>query len=91
MDDDLKEFLAQIAGRQDARIEALEAKLTAMEARLDAKIEKVETTLLAEFHKWASPVDARARTHSAALRAIDLEMEALSDRVQKLEGENPPQ
>ena len=91
MNEELKQFLTQIAERQDARIEALEGKLTAMEARLDAVIEKVETTLLAEFHKWASPADARARTHSAALRAIDLEMEALTDRVQKLEGEKPPQ
>jgi len=91
VNEELKQFLTQIAERQDARIEALEGKLTAMEARLDAVIEKVETTLLAEFHKWASPADARARTHSAALRAIDLEMEALTDRVQKLEGEKPPQ
>jgi hypothetical protein len=39
----------------------------------------VETNLLTEFHKWASPVEARQRTHAAALRAVDLEMEALSD------------
>ena len=45
----------------------------------------VETTLLTEFHKWASPVEARQRTHAAALRAVDLEMEALSDRVANLE------
>jgi hypothetical protein len=62
--------------------------LVAMEARMIAKIEEVETTLSTEFHKWASPADARARTHAAALRAIDLEIESLSDRVQKLEGRN---
>jgi hypothetical protein len=90
MDQELKQFLTQIAEHQDARMEALEQKLAALETRLDAKIEKVETTLLTEFQKWASPTDARLRTHSAALRAIDLEMEALSDRVQKLEGK-PPQ
>ena len=50
------------------------------------RIEQVETTLLTEFHKWASPIEARARTHSAALRAVDLEMEHLTDRVTKLEG-----
>ena len=37
----------------------LKAYLDAMERRildaLDAKIEKVETSLLTEFHKWASP------------------------------------
>ena len=53
--------------------------------RVDERIEKVETTLLTELHKWASPVEARQRTHAAALRAVDLEMEALSDRVKKLE------
>ena len=45
----------------------------------------VETTLLTEFHKWASPAEARHRTHAAALRAVDPEMEALSDRVANLE------
>jgi hypothetical protein len=52
------------------------------------QLERVETTLLTEFHKWASPLEMRVRSHSATLRALDLEVEALSDRV-KLEG-NPP-
>jgi len=39
-----------------------------------------------EFHKWASPLEARQRTHSVALRALDLEMEQMDDRVKKLEG-----
>jgi hypothetical protein len=30
-------------------------------------------------------MEARQRTHSAAMRALDLEMEALDDRVKKLE------
>ncbi len=47
------------------------------------QLRTVETTLLTEFHKWASPSEARQRTHTAALRAIDLEMEALSERVAK--------
>ena len=51
-----------------------------------AQLERVETALLTEFHKWASPVEMRVRSHSAALRAIDLEVEAVSDRVTKLEG-----
>jgi len=49
------------------------------------QLEKVETSLLTEFHKWPSPVEMRQRTHAAALRAIDTEMEALNDRVKKLE------
>jgi hypothetical protein len=50
------------------------------------QIRTVETSLLTEFHKWASPSEARLRTHAAALRAIDLEMESLTERVAKLEG-----
>jgi uncharacterized coiled-coil protein SlyX len=47
MDDELKQFLTQIAEHQDARMDKMDARLEAMEN----KIEKVETTLLAEFHK----------------------------------------
>ena len=50
-------------------------------------LERVETRLLTEFHKWASPLDMRVRSHSAALRAIDVELEAVADRVSKIEGE----
>ena len=63
----------------------MEALLLATRGDLVASIERVETSLLTEFHKWASPIDARMRTHTAALRAVDLEIEALSDRVTKLE------
>jgi hypothetical protein len=54
--------------------------------RITEEIRAIETSLLTEFHKWAAPSEARQRTHAAALRAIDLEMEALSERVAKLEG-----
>lgn len=49
------------------------------------QLERVETTLLTEFHKWASPVEMRQRSHTAALRAIDVEVESLQERVKKLE------
>jgi len=55
------------------------------ETRLMAAIERVETSLLTEFHKWAGPLEMRVRSHSTAIRASDLEMEALGDRVGKLE------
>jgi hypothetical protein len=54
------------------------------------QLERVETTLLTEFHQWASPVELRQRSHSAALRAFDAEMESLADRVKKLEDRAPP-
>ncbi|MGA2714971.1 MAG: hypothetical protein ABSG41_17865 [Bryobacteraceae bacterium] len=74
MDEELKEHLQQMEGRTNARLDELRAY-----------VERVETTLLTEFHKWASPAEMRARSHSAALRAMDIEIEALSERVEKLE------
>jgi hypothetical protein len=56
-------------------------------AWIDGRLERVETALLTEFHKWASPLDMRVRSHSAALRAIDVELEAVADRVSRIEGE----
>ena len=52
---------------------------------ISERLEKVETTLLTEFHKLASPVELRQRSHAAALRA-DAEVESLSDRLKNLEG-----
>jgi hypothetical protein len=63
------------AGLKDY-LEALEARLNAKIERVDPKIEKVETTLLTEFHKRASPPGMRLRSHAATLRALDIEMES---------------
>jgi hypothetical protein len=49
------------------------------------QLERVETSLLTEFHKWASPVEMRVRSHAAAIRAIDVEVESLGDRMKKIE------
>lgn len=57
---------------------------------ISEQLHAMETKLLTEFPKWAAPNEARQRTHTAAIRAIDLEMEALTDRVTKLEGDTPP-
>jgi hypothetical protein len=81
--------------RTSARIEDSDtrtrARIEDLDAHTRARIEETETKLLTEFHKWASPNEARQRTHTAAIRAIDLEMEAISERVAKLEGKQPPQ
>jgi hypothetical protein len=53
---------------------------------INVQLERVETALLTAFHKWASPVEMRQRTHAATLRALDAEMEAVTDRITKLEG-----
>jgi hypothetical protein len=38
------------------------------------QLERVETRLLTEFHKWASPVELRAHSHAPVLRALNVEM-----------------
>ena len=72
----------------------LKQYLIGMEERLkeyvNERCELVETKLLTEFHKWASPAEARHRTIAAALRAIDLEIASNDDLAKKLEG-RPPQ
>jgi len=56
--------------------------------QLEAQLEAVETSLLRAFHDWASPVEMRVRSHTAALRALDIEVESPGNRVSKIE---PPQ
>ena len=63
--------------------------LAEMEIRIEAKLEKVETTLLSEIHKWASSVDAKLRTHRSWFTEVDAELPSLKDRIAKLEGEKP--
>ena len=93
MDPELQQAFAQLEARLTARIDGAEARMEArMEeriARMEVRIEAMETKLLTAFHNWASPTEARQRTHAAALRAIDLEIESHSDRVGKLEGKQP--
>ena len=76
MDTELKQYL----------IEMEERIVSSLKGYVNERSEQVETKLLTEFHKWASPAEARTRTISAALRAIDVEREANDDRVKKLEG-----
>jgi hypothetical protein len=71
-------------------IEMEERLVSSLKAYVNERCEEVETKLLTGFHAWASPTEARHRTISAALRAIDLEMEANAALAQKLEG-RPPQ
>jgi hypothetical protein len=66
--------------------ELFQEQLQAERLWVREQLEKVETTLLTEFHKWASPQEMRQRTHAAAIRALDAEVESLADRVTKLEG-----
>jgi hypothetical protein len=60
-------------------------KLSHVGQDFNEKLEGMETRLLTAFHGWASPVVARQQSHTAVLRALDLEVEDLKKRVEKLE------
>ena len=98
MDEELRKHLIAMEGSfaaMEGRFVAMEERLVAMEERLikqiHQKTERVETALLTEFHKWASPVETKLRTHRSWFYEVDAEMEALKDRVRKLEGGKSPQ
>lgn len=81
------ELINQKFEQIDLKFEYIDRRFEHIDQRfeqMDQKLERVETSLLTEFHKWASPVEARQRTHAAVLRV--LEMEALFDRGQEPEG-----
>jgi hypothetical protein len=73
----------------DQRITQVEQRINQRIDQLELHIEKVETNLLTAFHGWASPLEAKLRSHSAVLRALDLQDEWLDARVKKLEGTTP--
>ena len=81
----VSEVIAQSEERTMGRIERVGTQLAQSEERAMARIERVETSLLTEFHKWASPLEMRVRSHATALRALDLELEAATERLTKLE------
>ena len=63
--------------------------ISSLKEYVNERCELVETKLLTEFHRWASPAEARSRTIAAALRAIDLEKKAMEDLAKRLEGRRP--
>lgn len=52
---------------------------------INERLERVETNLLTAFHTWASPSEARQRAHANTIHALSLEVDALKDRLDKLE------
>jgi hypothetical protein len=93
MDSELRDHLAAMEQRilqhADASEKRIMQHVDAIEKRIlgyvDEKTEKVETSLLTEFHNWASPNEARARSMRESLRAFDLELDAIKERVRNLE------
>jgi len=86
MDNELKQYLEAMEQRlMKGTEERITAAVTASEERLIERIRDTETTLLTEFHKWASPIDTRVRGLSSMLRAVDADLEYFQERLKKLE------
>jgi hypothetical protein len=77
MNEELRIYLAAFEARTSERIDQVAAQLA-------ERIEFVESSLLTEFQKTASPDQLRQRTHAAVLRAVDAEIEALAARAATL-------
>jgi chaperonin cofactor prefoldin len=88
LDEELKQHLQAMEQRLTTRIDEVKSQV---KAYVDERCERLETTLLTEFHKWASPVEMRLRSHSSVLRTLDMDFEALSDRIKRIEGREPNQ
>lgn len=74
----------------DGRLDEIEKRVADSEGRMRDEMKEglqgLETKLLAEFHKWASPLAARVGTHRHWFYEVDAEMELLNHRLEKLEG-----
>jgi hypothetical protein len=55
------------------------------ETRLLERLEKVETTLLKEFHKWAQITETRIRVNETLAFGLTERMASLESRVPDLE------
>ena len=56
-----------------------------LKAQLTAAIEKVETTLLSEFWKWARPNDVKIRSLTTRSSDLDERLLLIEERVSELE------
>jgi len=74
-----------IQASEDRMVAYIDKAIRASEDRMTEQMRNIETTMLTEFQKWASPVEMRLKTHTATLRAVDAEIEYLSGRVKDIE------
>jgi hypothetical protein len=64
---------------------ATKADLTDVKTELLERLEKVETTLLKEFHKWAQITETRIRVNETLAFGLTERMASLESRVRDLE------
>jgi hypothetical protein len=93
-----KSDIEQLAALMQANADRLEERILnrihndidQAKDQLREQIETVETRLLTEFHKWASPTAARIERHSAVLMDHDTQLEALRLRLAAIEEKLSP-
>jgi hypothetical protein len=66
------------------------ADLDALETRLLERVEKVETTLLKEFRKWAISFESRFKSTDALVVGFNERVVSLEERVMELEQRGRP-
>jgi hypothetical protein len=68
-----------------AELASLAGTITETKTAIKEAVYESETRLLTAFHKWASPMEQKVRSQREALRALDLQIEEIASRVQRLE------
>jgi flagellar biosynthesis/type III secretory pathway chaperone len=61
------------------------AHITHVKSELLERLEKLETTLLKEFHKWAQITETRIRVNETLAFGLNERMVSLESRVRDLE------
>jgi hypothetical protein len=70
----------------DEQVTALvNASVTGAKVEMLERMEKVETTLLREFRKWATRIEARGRVAEASLTGFNERLSVLEERVDDIE------
>ena len=78
--------LAASEQRMQARIDAaVTAAVSASEERMLERIEKVETTLLKEFRKWAVRFETPFRANEVLISGFNERLSSVEDRMDDLE------
>ena len=72
---------------EDSDAPATKADIQDLRQEFRQLIERVETNLLTEFHKWAQPYEIRTRGPSRAVAEFDERLGLVDERPSRLERE----
>ena len=70
---------------EDDNAPATKADIRDLDAKIEARLERVETNLPTEFHKWAQTYEVRARGTSRAVHEFDERLGLIEERLARLE------